>query len=258
MCFSVFGALVSTSSQFSSRHTRESHSVANLKARDMAIVAALELENKVIYCREVETNCNQKAKELESKIANSKGYRENQLREAELEMKSLKQKADKSRKNWKQREQDYETLNLEILELKKSLEHTRQQIQNTEDVIVKLNEQLENISSGVKSLKGVPFEIRKLRLLPAKPEVIENVLQWRATFECHPVDNGYKVETFRSNMPKPFSRQAKELISNLIDYFEAERDNGGPLIPLAAVRERVSQALLKINVSTVKIRYPRL
>ncbi|KAJ8914158.1 hypothetical protein NQ315_016237 [Exocentrus adspersus] len=48
-------------------------------------------------------------------------------------------------------------------------------------------------------------------------------------------------------MPKPFSRQAKELISNLTDYFEDER---GPLIPLAAVREKVSQAL-KINVSTV-------
>lgn len=34
-------------------------------------------------------------------------------------------------------------------------------------------------------------------------------------------------------MPKSFSRQSKKLIFNLINYFEAERDNGGP----AAVRE---------------------
>jgi hypothetical protein len=38
-------------------------------------------------------------------------------------------------------------------------------------------------------------------------------------------------------MPKPLRKQSKELVSALISYFERERDNGGPLLPLSAVRE---------------------
>lgn len=32
-------------------------------------------------------------------------------------------------------------------------------------------------------------------------------------------------------------RKSKEFIASLINYFEQERDNGGPLLPLSAVRE---------------------
>jgi hypothetical protein len=38
-------------------------------------------------------------------------------------------------------------------------------------------------------------------------------------------------------MPKPLRKQSKELVSALISYFERERDSGGPLLPLSAVRE---------------------
>lgn len=105
------------------------------------------------HCKEIEIKCNQKAKELEIKMKDAKGYREKQLKEAESEMKQLKQRAEKSRKNWKQREQDYETLNLEISELKKGLGNTQQQVLNTDDVILKLMEQLENASVDVNNLK---------------------------------------------------------------------------------------------------------
>lgn len=36
---------------------------------------------------------------------------------------------------------------------------------------------------------------------------------------------------------------AHELIIKLQDYFERERQNGGPLVPVEQVQERVSQAL---------------
>ncbi|KAK5640400.1 hypothetical protein RI129_011211 [Pyrocoelia pectoralis] len=58
-------------------------------------------------------------------------------------------------------------------------------------------------------------------------------------------------------MPKHLNSTAKKLMASLIDYFEKERDNGGPLLPLQAVREnfnyllsRVAQAL-NVSSSTV-------
>ncbi|KAF2898566.1 hypothetical protein ILUMI_07611 [Ignelater luminosus] len=45
-------------------------------------------------------------------------------------------------------------------------------------------------------------------------------------------------------------RKAKELVASLISYFEQERDNGGPLIPVTAVRERVTNAL-NLSLRTV-------
>lgn len=38
-------------------------------------------------------------------------------------------------------------------------------------------------------------------------------------------------------MPKQLSSSCKEMVSSLITYFERERDNGGPLLPLTAVRD---------------------
>ncbi|KAK5650056.1 hypothetical protein RI129_001085 [Pyrocoelia pectoralis] len=51
-------------------------------------------------------------------------------------------------------------------------------------------------------------------------------------------------------MPKHLNSTAKKLVASLINYFEKERDNGGPLLPLQAVRERVAQAL-NVSSSTV-------
>ena len=38
-------------------------------------------------------------------------------------------------------------------------------------------------------------------------------------------------------MPKHLNSRSKELVASLINYFERERDNKGPLLPLTAVRE---------------------
>ncbi|CAH0549433.1 unnamed protein product [Brassicogethes aeneus] len=40
-------------------------------------------------------------------------------------------------------------------------------------------------------------------------------------------------------MPKHLNSRSQELVSSLIRYFEAERDNNGPLLPLTAVREEL-------------------
>ena len=38
-------------------------------------------------------------------------------------------------------------------------------------------------------------------------------------------------------MPKQLNSRCKELVASLIRYFEEERENNGPLLPLGAVRE---------------------
>ncbi|KAJ3621622.1 hypothetical protein MTP99_003736 [Tenebrio molitor] len=55
-------------------------------------------------------------------------------------------------------------------------------------------------------------------------------------------------------MPKPLRKQSKELVSALISYFERERDNGGPLLPLSAVREdgTISKSWQDNNVKSVR------
>lgn len=38
-------------------------------------------------------------------------------------------------------------------------------------------------------------------------------------------------------MPKPLSGRAQEMVLSLLNYFEMERENGGPLLPVSAVRD---------------------
>ncbi|KAF7266544.1 hypothetical protein GWI33_020053 [Rhynchophorus ferrugineus] len=51
-------------------------------------------------------------------------------------------------------------------------------------------------------------------------------------------------------MPKPLNSQSQKQIASLINYFERERDNGGPLLPITCVRERVADAL-RVSTGTV-------
>nr|XP_023023013.1 structural maintenance of chromosomes protein 2 [Leptinotarsa decemlineata] len=149
-----------------STHHRQQEEVNKLKTQ------IDELMEKVKMCQETENRCNKKAKELENKMKDSKGYREKQLKEAESEMKKMKLKADKSRKEWKQREQDYETLNLEISELKKGLENIKAQIQACEENIVRLKAQYQEQASSITELselvKNLQDEVKKAKTLIAE------------------------------------------------------------------------------------------
>lgn len=98
-------------------------------------------------CKEIEVNYNNKVKELEGKIKGGKGHRDQMLKEAEETMKKLKKAADNSRKNWKQREQQCETLTLDIEEIKKGIVNTQEQIVATEKHIEELKVQHADIKN---------------------------------------------------------------------------------------------------------------
>ncbi|XP_056633840.1 structural maintenance of chromosomes protein 2 [Diorhabda sublineata] len=125
------------------------------------------LQQKVATCKEIELKASQKAKELEMKMKDTKGYREKQLKEAEMEMKRMKQKAEKSRKEWKQREQEYETLNLEISELKTGLENTKTQVETTEKTIAELKAKLDEMSGDAteikEEVKNLQNQVKKIK-----------------------------------------------------------------------------------------------
>lgn len=58
----------------------------------------------IVEKKEEQKECNTKIKDLEANLADAKGYRERQLKEAKANMEKLKGKADKSRKEWEKRE----------------------------------------------------------------------------------------------------------------------------------------------------------
>lgn len=49
--------------------------------------------------------CNTKIKDIETNLADAKGYRDRQLKEAKDNMQKMKEKSEKSRKEWQKREQ---------------------------------------------------------------------------------------------------------------------------------------------------------
>ncbi|KAF5270320.1 hypothetical protein FQR65_LT05508 [Abscondita terminalis] len=136
-------------------HHQQQEEVNNIKE------SIEELTNKIKSCKEIESKCNSKIKELEMKMKDTKGHRERLLKEAEEEMKRLKKKADNSSKNWKQREQDYETLNLEISELKKGLVTTKEHLDKGLEQVNTLKEQYEEIQKDAETKKTIVMELQK-------------------------------------------------------------------------------------------------
>lgn len=119
------------------------------------------LNEKIKDTKDEERINTEKVKELETKAKDSKGYMEKQLKQAELEMKQLKQKAENSRENWKKHEQEYETLVLEVGELKKEIDNIKKQLGVVEQNIIELREKHDTAKQDA-SVKKVKLFLRFL------------------------------------------------------------------------------------------------
>lgn len=93
------------------------------------------LKEKIVQAKEVQQKASAKIKEVEANLADAKGYRDRQLKEAQDDMKKFKKASEESHKNWKKREQEAETLSLEIEDLKKT-------VQKAKDDAVKMDEKI--------------------------------------------------------------------------------------------------------------------
>lgn len=119
-----------------------------------------DLKKKIKECDKIETENANKIKELEEKVKNTKAIRDRELKAAEAEMNRLNKKAETSRKQWKEREQESENLNLEVIELQKAMADGQQQIadamkklEDLEEETIKVTEQLE-IVKVIRSLNN--------------------------------------------------------------------------------------------------------
>ncbi|XP_012525199.1 structural maintenance of chromosomes protein 2 [Monomorium pharaonis] len=92
-----------------------------------------ELTQRMTTAKNLEKESTKRAKDLEIQLKDAVNIREKQLKETENQLNILKKKAEKSRKEWQKREQESETLELEIKELKKSIENGNEQLFQTNE-----------------------------------------------------------------------------------------------------------------------------
>lgn len=84
---------------------------------------------------------------MQVNLTDAKGYRERQLKEAKDNMQRTKEKSDQSRKNWKKHEQQAETLELEIKDLRKTIEDSREEAVGIETKITEIQQKVKKSKS---------------------------------------------------------------------------------------------------------------
>ncbi|XP_003699378.2 structural maintenance of chromosomes 2 [Megachile rotundata] len=129
-----------------------------------------ELTEKMITAEKNEKENSKRAKELENQLKDASNILEKQLKQAEVELEKLKKKAANSRKEWQKREQEAETLQLEIKELQKSIEAGKEQLVALEE---KLNDLQEKATTLGKDLEESNANIERIQSeIKAKKDII--------------------------------------------------------------------------------------
>lgn len=118
------------------------------------------LKETIEKCRETKAHNEIKVKELTAKLADSKGNRDLELKNAENDLKKAKQKYEQSQSNWRKHEQNYETLRLEIEELKKTISDSKDQATAMQQHIQELKNSNETSSNADGDLKKRIEELR--------------------------------------------------------------------------------------------------
>ncbi|KAM8711621.1 hypothetical protein ACLKA7_012176 [Drosophila subpalustris] len=122
------------------------------------------LEQQNTEAREKQKTSQAKVKDVEAKLSDAKGYRERELKAVSNEMKAAKLRAEKSHVNWKKREQEFETLQLEISELQKSIDTARaqhqQMVENLEKYKAELAALQQNSSSAASEVAELESAIK--------------------------------------------------------------------------------------------------
>lgn len=119
------------------------------------------LEQLMAEAREKQKTSQAKVKDVEAKLSDAKGYRERELKAVSNEMKVTKARAEKSRANWKKREQEFETLQLEITELQKSIDQAKQQHQEMVDNLDKYKAELDALQQNSSSAATEVAELER-------------------------------------------------------------------------------------------------
>lgn len=107
-----------------------------------------------------QVECNAKIADIQANLADAKGYRDRQLKEAKEHMEKMKAKSEKSRKEWEKREKEAETLKLEIEGLKEGIEKAREEIAGVEQHVEELQQKVTFSNMFLSKLKLTPLSMQ--------------------------------------------------------------------------------------------------
>ncbi|XP_029659845.1 structural maintenance of chromosomes protein 2 [Formica exsecta] len=119
-----------------------------------------ELNQRITTAKNLEKDSTKRAKDIETQLKDAVNIREKQLKEAENQLDILKKKAEQSRKEWQKREQESETLELEIKELKKSIESGNEQLLQAEGKSNSFEQKGETLQQELKETKDKVTELQ--------------------------------------------------------------------------------------------------
>ncbi|XP_042207391.1 structural maintenance of chromosomes protein 2-like, partial [Homarus americanus] len=100
-------------------------------------------------CKQVDIEGEEKVKEIEDKIKNSKALKEKELKAAKVALEKCKKVAEETRSKWNLKKQEEETLKLEICELEQSIETTKVQINSSVEVLEQYQVQMKALEEEI-------------------------------------------------------------------------------------------------------------
>ncbi|XP_047354484.1 structural maintenance of chromosomes protein 2 isoform X3 [Vespa velutina] len=136
-------------------HHKIKEEVESLKANIDGLMKRMN-EAKIL-----ERDNERRTKELECQLKDAINIREKQLKESECLLTTLKRKAEKSRAEWQKREQESETLELEIKELKGTIESGKGQLIKAEEKLIELNEIARDYEKELEEINVTLEDLRK-------------------------------------------------------------------------------------------------
>lgn len=177
--------------------------------------------------RATEKENTKRLKDLEFQLKDSANIREKQLKDAENQLKMLTERSAASRNEWKKREQESESLNLEITEIRKTIDTQKDEMAGAEAKLVtleekatalkdELNEAKENvqkIQTVVKGQKDIINQQNKhiQKLLARKEEIIKQSTE---------LELDIKKLTHEINSIKNNAAECKHKLSDLVRKFD--------------------------------------
>ncbi|KAG1673906.1 Structural maintenance of chromosomes protein 2 [Nymphon striatum] len=105
-----------------------------------------EQEETFARCKEIKKKGDAKVKDLEDKIKNAKSHRERELKAAQAHVNTCKKDAEKSNHQFKEKQQETESLKLEIQELESSLSSCKEQMEQVDKSILCQEEELARLN----------------------------------------------------------------------------------------------------------------
>lgn len=129
---------------------------------DSLNTAITELTERIIAAKNLERDSTKRAKDIELQLTDAVNIREKQLKEAEYQLNMLKKKAEQSHQEWQKREQESETLDLEIKELRELIRSGNEQLLQAEEQRNIFKEKGETLEENLKEINSKVEEHRDI------------------------------------------------------------------------------------------------